>query len=469
MSAAVNEVTEVNEANEVTEVDVVVIGLGPGGEALASSLAKEGLKVVAIDQHLVGGECPYYGCVPSKMMIRAADLLAEGRRIPAMAGNSVIEPDWHPVATRIADEATDHWNDQVAVDRLVDAGVQFVRGHGRLAGERTVEIGGQTFQAERGVVLNTGTSPGVPPIPGLADTPYWTNRDAVQLTDLPASLIVIGGGAIGCELSQVFARFGVSVTVVEVADRILALEEPEASKVVSESFGRDGIQVLVGGGVAGVGYAEGRFTVTLEAGEELAADKLLVAAGRSPNLSDVGLETVGLDPSARTVDTDDEMRAGDGLWAIGDITGKGAFTHMSVYQSAIAAASVLGRDDGQRAEYHAVPRVTFTDPEVGSVGLTEQQARDKGINVRTGFTDITKSTRGWIHKVGNEGFIKLVEDVDRGVLVGATSAGPNGGEILAGLAVAVHAGVTTDRLRAMIYAYPTLHRAIEEALKDLAA
>jgi pyruvate/2-oxoglutarate dehydrogenase complex dihydrolipoamide dehydrogenase (E3) component len=456
-------------STQPNEVDVVVVGLGPGGEALATDLAKEGLAVAAVDQRLVGGECPYYGCVPTKMMIRAADLLAEGRRIPGMAGNSVVEPDWGPVATRIADEATDHWNDQVAVDRLVDAGVQFVRGHGRLVGQRTVEVGDETLVAKRGVVLNTGTTPGVPPIDGLADTPYWTNRDAVQLTDLPASLLVIGGGSIGCELSQAFARFGVSVTVVELADRILALEEPEASKVVSESFGRDGIQVLEGATIDSVEYADGRFATRLDDGTELAGDKLLVAAGRSPNLVDIGLETVGLDPAARIIETDEHMRAGDGLWAIGDITGKGAFTHMSMYQSAIAAASILGREDGPKAEYHAVPRVTFTDPEIGSVGMTEKQARDSGLDVRTGFVDITTSARGWIYKVGNEGFIKLVEDSSRGVLVGATSAGPNGGEILAGLSVAVHAGVSTERLRAMIYAYPTLHRAIGDALKDLAA
>jgi pyruvate/2-oxoglutarate dehydrogenase complex dihydrolipoamide dehydrogenase (E3) component len=458
---------ESDRADGAREVDVVVLGLGPGGESLAAVLAKEGLDVVAVDERLVGGECPYFGCVPSKMMIRGADLLAEGRRIPGMAGSSVVEPDWTPVATRIADEATDSWNDQAAVDRLVASGAEFVRGHGRLVGERTVEVGADTFVARRGVVLNTGTAPGVPPIPGLADVPYWTNRDAVQLTALPASLIVVGGGAIGCELSQAFHRFGVSVTVVEVADRLLALEEPEASKVVSGAFARDGIQVLEGVSVDAIEYAEGRFAVRLADGSDVGADKLLVAAGRSPNLADIGLETVGLDPSARMIDTDDQMRAGEGLWAIGDITGKGAFTHMSMYQSEIAVGSILGRD-GPRAEYHAVPRVTFTDPEVGAVGLTEKQARDAGVDVRTGFVDLTTSTRGWIHKVGNEGFIKLVEDAARGVLVGATSAGPNGGEVLAGLAVAVHAGVPTDRLRSMIYAYPTLHRATEVALQDLA-
>jgi len=179
------------------DVDVVVIGLGPGGESVATELAKAGLDVIGVDKHLVGGECPYYGCVPSKMMIRGADVLAEARRVGDLAGAATVSADWSPVATRIAEEATDNWDDKVAVDRLVDNGVAFVRGHGRLSGPQTVEVGGQTFRARRGVVLNTGTEPAVPAVPGLADTPYWTNRDAVQVTDLPGSLVVIGGGAIG--------------------------------------------------------------------------------------------------------------------------------------------------------------------------------------------------------------------------------------------------------------------------------
>src|SRR3954454_3216518 len=220
-----------NQAEGAREVDVVVVGLGPGGEALAAELSRGGLEVVAVDERLAGGECPYFGCVPPKMMIRAADLLAEGRRIPGMAGGSVVDADWTPVATRIAEEATDNWDDQVAVDRLVASGAEFVRGHARLAGERTVEIGSQTFVARRGVVVNTGTAPGVPPIPGLADAPYWTNRDAVQLKDLPHSLVVIGGGTISVELGQVFARFGVEMTILEASDRLVALEEPESSKL----------------------------------------------------------------------------------------------------------------------------------------------------------------------------------------------------------------------------------------------
>jgi pyruvate/2-oxoglutarate dehydrogenase complex dihydrolipoamide dehydrogenase (E3) component len=448
---------------ESQQVDVVVVGLGPGGEALATRLAKAGLQVVGVDRRLVGGECPYYGCIPSKMVIRAADALQEGRRIPDLAGTSTVDPDWSPVHARIRDEATADWDDKIAVDRLVDAGVTFVRGAARLTGPRQVEVDGTTWTAARGVVLNTGTEPSAPPIEGLADTPYWTNRDALEAADIPGSLIVVGGGAIGAELAQAFSRFGVRVTVLEVADRILAPEEPEASALVADVFGREGIQVLAGATISSVSYTEGHFEVVVD-GQTLQADKLLVAAGRRPNLADLGLETVGLDPSARAVETDGRMRAGDGLWAIGDITGKGAFTHMSMYQSAIAARDILGQD-GPEASYTAVPHVTFTDPEVGSVGMTEQQARAAGLNIRVGTTDLASSTRGWIAK--GEGLIKLVEDADRGVLVGATSVGPTGGEVLGMLVTAVHAEVPTATLRSMIYAYPTFHRAVEDALSRL--
>lgn len=444
-------------------VDVVVIGLGPGGESVATQLAQAGLRVVGVDQRLVGGECPYYGCVPSKMMIRGADLLAEGRRIPGTAGQSTVTPDWTPVHERVRDEATTDWDDQIAVDRLVDAGVTFVRGAARLAGDRTVDVDGRTFTATKGVVLNTGTEPSAPPIDGLADTPYWTNRDAVRLEELPGSLIVIGGGPIGAELSQVFSRFGVQVTLLEVADRIIAVEEPESSKLIADVFGQEGIQVLAGVKIASVAYAEGQFSVDVD-GATYHADKLLVAAGRRPNLGDIGLETVDLDPKAGWLDVDGRMRASDGLWAIGDITGKGPFTHMSMYQAAIAVRDILDQD-GPEAEYRAVPHVTFTDPEVGSVGMTEEQARAAGLNVRVGLTDLESSTRGWIHK--GQGLIKLVEDADRGVLVGATSVGPSGGEVLSMLVTAIHAEVPTDTLRSMIYAYPTFHRAVEDALGKL--
>ena len=322
------------------------------------------------------------------------------------------------------------------------------------------------LRTRRGIIINTGTEPAVPPIPGLAGTPFWTNREAIEATRVPASLLVLGGGAIGAELSQVFARFGARVTVVEGADRMLALEEPEAGALVGEVFRREGIDVRTGVTAAAVRYGDAGFTLTLADGAEVTGDELLVATGRRANLASVGVGVLGVDEKARAIPVDDRLRVAPGVWAIGDITGQGAFTHMSMYQANIVVADILGQEVSP-AEYHAVPRVTFTDPEIGAVGLTEAQARERGLKVRLGSTQIPSSPRGWIHKAGNDGFIKLVEDADRGILVGATSAGPWGGEVLGALAVAVHARVPVRRLREMIYAYPTFHRAIEAAVHDL--
>jgi pyruvate/2-oxoglutarate dehydrogenase complex dihydrolipoamide dehydrogenase (E3) component len=450
------------------EVDVVVIGLGPGGEHVAGQLAEAGLNVVGVEAELLGGECPYWGCVPSKMMIRGGNLLAEARRVPGMAGQAQVTADWGPVAARIRDEATDDWNDQVAVDRLVGQGGHFVRGRGALTGPRTVLVDdGQEFTARRGVVIATGTVPQIPPVPGLAETPYWTNRDAIAAKQPPASLLVLGGGAIGLELAQVFARFGSRVTVIEALDRLLALEEPEAGAMIAEVFEAEQLTVRTGARATQVHHGGDGFTVTLDGGEEVSGRQLLVATGRRTRLAGLGLETVGLDPNARALAVDEWMRAGEGLWAVGDVTGRGAFTHVAMYQAEIAIRDILGRG-GPTADYRALPRVTFTDPEVGAVGLTEAQAREQGLRVRTSNYPIPSSTRGWIHKAGNEGFIKLVEDADRGVLVGATSAGPAGGEVLYGLAVAVQAEVPVEQLLHMIYAYPTFHRAVQPALAALA-
>lgn len=456
---------------DTREVDVVVIGLGPGGEYAAQKLSEAGLQVVGVEKALVGGECPFYGCIPSKMMVRAADTLAEARRAVTLGGAVDVRPDWSLVATRIDKQATNHWDDSSHVDRLTAAGVEIVRGHARLDGPGRVVVGGvdgaagQTFAARRGVVLNAGTDPATPPIEGLAETPYWTNREIVRLTELPASIAVIGGGAIGCELTQALARFGVPVTLLEVADRILGPEEPESSAVVQEVLEREGVDVRVGVRIERVRHDNG-FAVELAGGEVVEVEQLLVATGRRNNLADLGLDTLGLDPTMKVIGTDERMRAGDRLWAVGDITGHGAFTHVSMYQGAVAVRDLLG-DDGPWADYRAVSRVTFTDPEVGSVGMTEAQAREAGLRVATAVADIPESSRGWIHQAGNEGVIKLVADTDRGVLVGATAVAPYGGEVLGLLSAAVHAEIPISTLRTMHFAYPTFHRAIESALNDL--
>jgi pyruvate/2-oxoglutarate dehydrogenase complex dihydrolipoamide dehydrogenase (E3) component len=453
------------------EVDVVVIGMGVGGEEVAGRLAQAGLSVVGVEHRLVGGECPYWGCVPTKMMVRAADLIAETRRVPGLAGESTARPDWAQVARRIREEATDSWNDQVAVDRFTGKGGRFVRGRGRITGPGEVTAGDHVFGARRGIVIATGTAPAAPPIPGLADVPYWTNREAVETEQLPQSMAVVGGGAIGVELAQVYARFAVTVTVLEAADRLLPLEEPEAGVLVQQALAADGVTVRVGARIAKLDHEAAMYSIELDTGGTVRADRLLVATGRRAALGSLGVDVLGIDPQATALSVDDHMRVVDGVWAVGDVTGQGGFTHVAMYQAGIAVRAILhesGRgQDGPPAEYDALPRVTFTDPEVGSVGMTEQQARDKGLTVRIGITEIPRSARGWIHKAGNTGFIKLIEDADRGFLVGATSAGPNGGEVLGALAVAIHGRVPIDRLRHMIYAYPTFHRAIEDALRNL--
>jgi pyruvate/2-oxoglutarate dehydrogenase complex dihydrolipoamide dehydrogenase (E3) component len=447
-------------------VDVVVIGLGVGGEDVANSLADSGLNVVGIESSLVGGECPYFGCIPTKMMIRADDMLAEGRRIPGFAGASTVKPDWKPVARRIRDVATDNWDDRVAVERFERKGGHFVRGSGKLAGPGKVSVNGTTYEAARAIVISTGTSPAVPPIPGLDRVKYWTNREAVKVEQLPESLVILGGGAVGVELSQVFARFGVKVSIIEGMNRVLAMEEPEASAVLRDVLQRDGIELWLNSRAQSVDQRGDAIAVNLDGGRQITGAALLVATGRRANLRDIGLETVGLDPSARLLEPDDHLRVGERLWAIGDVTASGGFTHMAIYHAGIVIDDILGKPV-PGADYRAKPRVTFTDPEVGAAGLTEEQAKTKGINVRTGIQKASVTSRGWIHGPGNEGFIKVVEDADRGVLVGATTMGPRGGDLLGLFELAIKLQIPTDELRHLIYAYPTFYRGSGEAVRKL--
>jgi pyruvate/2-oxoglutarate dehydrogenase complex dihydrolipoamide dehydrogenase (E3) component len=449
------------------EFDVVVIGMGPGAEYLAEELARAGVPVAAVEESLVGGECPYWGCVPSKMMIRAANLLTEGRRISLMAGSSVISPSWAPVAKRIRDEATDNWDDKVAADRYTNLGGALFRGHARITAPGEVTVGDDVLRARRAIVIGIGTAPAIPPIAGLAGTPYWTNHQAIETDDVPRSLLILGGGAIGAELAQVFARFGSSVTVIEAMQRLLPPEEPESGDLLEKVFRAEDITVSTGIAAESVSHDGGEFTVTLSSGRQFRGDRLLVATGRKTDLASLGVGAIGLDEQARSIPVDTRMQAAPGVWALGDVVGKGAFTHMSMYHARIILGELLGRPR-HPAEYHAVPRVTFTDPEIGCVGLTEAQARDQlGDRARTSVSQVPTSARGWIHKAGNDGFIKLVADSERGVLVGATSAGPTGGEVLSMLTLAVHAQIPVQRLAEMIYAYPTFHRAVEDALSQL--
>ncbi|GGK40133.1 pyridine nucleotide-disulfide oxidoreductase [Pilimelia terevasa] len=445
------------------EVDVIVVGLGPGGEEVAGRLLAAGRTVLGIESGSMGGECANWGCVPSKMMLRAAHVLAEAGRVDSLAGRADVQAQWRRVADRIRAEVLPGGDDHSSVAGFEARGGRFVRGTGRLLGDGRVAVGGRTFRARRAVVLATGTRAAVPPVPGLAGTPFWTNREATHARDLPASLAVLGGGAVGVELAQAFARFGTEVTVYEAGPRLLAREEPEASDVVAEALGRDGVRVRCGVTIDRVGHDGSHFQVEV-AGAAATYQRLVVAAGREYRLRDLGLEAVGLDP-AGPIAVDGRMRAADGVWAVGDVTGRGAYTHVATYQAGVAACDILGELVAPAA-YHAVPRVTFTDPEVGAVGLTEAAAREAGLAVQVCRASVPESARGWLHHAGNSGFVTLVIDADREVLVGATSAGPAGGEVLGLLTLAVHARVPASQLQHMVYAYPTFHRAVQDALRD---
>lgn len=444
------------------EVDVVVLGVGTCGEDLSLRLLDAGLDVVGIEAALVGGECAYWACLPSKMMIRAANVLQEARRAGGMAGQATVSADWAPVAARVRTEATGGWDDSIAVQRFEGRGGRLVKGRGKLTGQRSVSVGDETFTARRGVVIATGSKPAIPPIPGLAEVDYWTTHEVIEAEELPQSLIVLGGGAVGCELGQVLARFGVEVAIVEAADRLLPAEEPEASQVVMAAFADEGIDVYTGAAAERVGRRDGSVVITLEGGAEVVSERILVATGRKVDLSELGLESAGLDGKARFIDVDERMRAAEGLWAMGDVTGKAMFTHVALYQSGIVAADILG-ETHPPARYDAVPRATFTDPEVGSVGMTEAEARESGLDVVVAVKQLPATFRGWLHATDG-GMIKLIAERKTGVVVGATAAGPHGGEMLGLLSLAVHANIPLAELRSMIYAFPTFYGGIGEAV-----
>lgn len=445
--------------------DVVVLGVGTGGEHVARKLARAGLRVAAVEERLVGGECPFYGCTPSKLLIRSADLLAEARRADGLSGSVRVEAASMSAAAARVRQATHDWHDDGHRGPLEAEGVTIVRGHGRLDGPGRVRVETDgaplVLVGTRGVVLNTGTSPAVPPVEGLAGTPFWTNREALRAEAAPHSVVVVGGGPIGSELAQVFARFGTRVTLVDKADRLLTPEEPEAAALVARVLRDEGVDVRLGVSLHRVAHEAGRFRLQVD-GEQVEAERLLVSVGRTANLADVGLETVGLDPDAHHVEVDERCRAAERLWVVGDVTGHGAYTHVSLYQGRLVVRDVLG-EPGPWADYRAVSRVTFTDPEVGSVGLTEHAAREQGLDVVTGTADVDESPRGWIH--GATGLVKVVADARAGVLVGATVAAPYGGEVLGLLTAAVHARIPVPVLQEMHFAYPTFHRVVEVALR----
>jgi pyruvate/2-oxoglutarate dehydrogenase complex dihydrolipoamide dehydrogenase (E3) component len=439
--------------------------MGVGGEEVAGRAADAGLDVLAVEQYLIGGECAYWGCIPTKSMVRAANAIGEAERGRTLAGEFSVTPDWAPVALRVR-EVTGNWDDTVAIERYEKKGATVLKAPAHFVGPRELEIDGSTYAARKGIVVATGSSPAIPPIEGLDGIDFWTNQEAVAAEEAPSSLVVLGGGAIGLEFSQVFARFGSTVTVVERAPHLLPPEEPENGAAIGRVLTSEGITVLTGRSALSVAAHNGGVRLQLDDGSHIDAEKLLVATGRKANVAHLNLEAAGLDAGARTIAIDEHMRAGEGLWAIGDVTG-GGFTHVAVYEGRIAAADILERPHAP-ADLSAVPHVTFTDPEVASVGLSEAAARAAGVEVKTATSPTNYSSRGWIHGPGaEEGVIKLVADVERNVLVGASVMSPSAGELLGILVLAVKEKIPIASLRDLIYPYPTFVRGLEDPLREL--
>jgi pyruvate/2-oxoglutarate dehydrogenase complex dihydrolipoamide dehydrogenase (E3) component len=448
------------------EFDVICIGTGPAGEALGVELKGSGLSLAAIEKHLVGGECAYYGCMPSKTLLRSAETLAEARRARVLAASRVaFTVDYPKIHERTSWMARD-LNDTNAAKAFTDAGHTLIRGHARLDGPRSVTVDGRELTARKAVVIATGTAPAVAAIPGIEEVDVWTNREAVLAKELPERLVVIGAGAVGVELGQAFERFGTEVHIFESAARVLAGEEPEAGQYVQDRLVGEGIKVSCSTTIERIDAAPDGIHVHTKAGEVVRCDRLLVATGRKPNLEGFDLAAAGVRTTERGwVKVDPEtLEAAEGIYAVGDINGFGGFTHLSHYHGTLVGRRLRGED--VRANHSAIPRVTFTDPEVGSVGVTEAQAQERGIKVEVGSAEVENSARGVIHSDPG-GPIKVVVDADRKVIIGATCVGPRSGEILSELTLAIRAELPVAVVSDTLHAFPTFSRILQGVFDKL--
>ncbi|MDP8957797.1 MAG: NAD(P)/FAD-dependent oxidoreductase [Actinomycetota bacterium] len=448
------------------EFDVIVIGAGAAGENAAGRAAGHGLAVAIVEQELVGGDCSYWACMPSKALLRPGEVLRLAERVPgtrrAVTGGIDVE-----AALSWRDEMSSRWDDRWQVQWLEENNVTLLRGHGRLSGERQVTVidgDGQVtaYQARRAVVVATGTVAAVPPIDGMEDVGAWTSRELTATQRVPGRLLVLGGGAVGVEMAQAWRWLGSQqVSLVEMEDRLLAEEEPFVGEELGRAFQADGIEVLTGKAMVKVGREEdGSVVATLDDGSQLVGDELLVAVGRRPVTEDVGLETVGLEPRDY-LEVDDQLRvkgvAGGWLYAVGDVNGRTLLTHMGKYQARMAGDHIAGKEVVAWADHRAVPRVVFTDPRLAAVGLTERQARDQGLPVRT-VSHPTGGVAGTsLLGEGMSGTSQLIIDEDRRVVVGATFTGPIVvGELLHAATVAIVGEVTLERLWHAVPQFPTV-------------
>ncbi len=441
--------------------DAIVLGAGPAGEVTVNTLARAGLKLALVERELIGGECTNWGCIPSKTLLRPTDLRGESAKA---AGVATARLDW-PRLAAYRDYMVSSHDDSRRVARYEERGISVVKASGRIAGCGRVEAGGRELHADA-IVVATGAEAVIPPIPGLAGCGYWTNREATALTEIPESVVFVGGGVVSVELGQFLARFGARVTIVQGPPRLADPEDPAIGDLLGEILAADGVELVLGRRAVGVRVEDGEKVVELDDGAEARGAELVVATGRRPRTTGIGLETVGVEPGPRGIPVDERCRAADGVWAVGDVTGVAMFTHVGKYQGRIAAADILGRP--ARADYRAVPRVVFTEPELAAVGLSEQAAKEAGIDAVTATIDLpTSIARPYTFEREPKGTLSVVVDRERHVLVGAWAVAPLASEWIHTAVLAIRAQIPVSVLVDTIAQFPTFSEGFGFALRSL--
>jgi dihydrolipoamide dehydrogenase len=428
---------------------VVVLGGGATGEAFCAALRRldSDVQITLVEARLVGGECSYYACMPSKTLLRPPELLAQARHVPGIAGATLDVRE--TFAWR--DEVVDNWDDSSQEDWLEELNVELVRGSGRVVANGRVEVAGRELEYDT-LVVATGSVPDIPPT--LERIEHWTTADATSASEVPESLVVIGGGVAGCELAQLYRRLGSDVTVVHSGDRLLPRVDTDAAMLLQHAFEDEGIALRLDERVE---HVEAGPRVTFSDGSTLEAERIVVATGRHPSVDGLGLEQLGVTAAKDGIAVDDHLRAADGVYAIGDVTGVALFTHVGKYQARVAAANVAGGD--RRADYRAIPAVAFTDPQIASVGSGD------GVSATWRVDEVSRMST-W-ERPARPALLKVVADPERRVLVGATAAGPEAGEWCQQLTLAIRAEVPIDVVRDTIQPYPTFSEAVFFAVREL--
>ncbi len=454
--------------------DVVVLGAGSAGESVANQLAGEGRTVALVETLRVGGECPYVACIPSKAMLRSAQARQQARSLPDLAGASVrltLDDDGLAFGSAVArrDELSEHRDDSSAAKAVQDAGVVLVRGRGRVVRPGVLEVEGREL-GWTDLVIATGSQPVRPPIDGLDRVPTWTSDEALSAQDRPRSLVVMGGGAVGCELAQVHVRFGVRTTLVESGPQVAGKEEPSIAALLAQALRDDGVDLRLDVEVQRAELtADGLAKVHLSDGTTLEAERVLIAVGRHPTTADLGLDVLGIEPDdSGAVEVDDHCRVvgQEHVWAAGDVTGIAPYTHTANYQARVVAANLLGRDTV--ADLRAIPRAIYTEPAVASVGMAQEQAAEQGIDAITAVMDVGQTGRAATEGAGG-GRLVLTADRSKGVLIGAAAIGPHADEWLSEATLAIRAQVPLSVLADVVHAFPTFGEAYEPPLRELAA